>query len=40
LNYNGFHVLSATPRDMKCDMKQLPDDTNIVSIRKMNHGLR
>jgi hypothetical protein len=30
LNYNEFHVLSATQRDMECNMKQLPDKAEIV----------
>jgi hypothetical protein len=30
LNYNEFHVLSATPRNMECNMKQLPDKAGIA----------
>jgi hypothetical protein len=30
LNYNEFHVLSATPRDMECNMKQHPPDSDII----------
>jgi hypothetical protein len=30
LNYNEFHVLSATPRDTECNMKQLPDKAEIA----------
>jgi hypothetical protein len=30
LNYNEFHVLSAAPRDMECDMKKLPDKAEMV----------
>ena len=30
LNYNEFHVLSATPWDTECNMKKLPDKAEIV----------
>jgi hypothetical protein len=30
LNYNEFHVLSATPRDMECNMKKPPDKAEMV----------
>ena len=32
MNYNEFHVLSATPRDMECNMKQLPDSDIAETI--------
>jgi hypothetical protein len=42
LNYNEFHVLSATPRDMECDMKKLPDKAEIVKwiVTALGHPLR
>jgi hypothetical protein len=31
LNYNEFHVLSAAPCNMECNMKKLPDKAEIVA---------
>jgi hypothetical protein len=41
LNYNEFHVLSATPCNMECNMKQLSDEAEIVEwIVNELHPLR
>jgi hypothetical protein len=43
LNYNEFHVLSATPRNTECNMKQPPNEAEIAEqignvLRPLRHS--